>query len=1087
MSDRPLVSGDKLGPYVLRKKLGEGAMGMVWLAVDPKTRRDVAVKLLLPEFSKDAKMVQRFLREAQSAAKLNHPNTVAIHQVGESAGSVFIIMEWVDGGNLQDILETQRTMPWPDATRAIRQAALGLAAAHAIGLIHRDIKPSNLMRTASGDIKVVDFGLARQFDNRTNITRAGAVVGTPSYMSPEQCSGKDLDARSDIYSLICTYYHLLTGDTPFGFIDLADVLYKQRNAPFPKARDVIPDLPEKIDEILQHGAQKDPAERFKSANDLIAELDSLLGPATGEDKTVIRASAPSATVISAPRTEEPPAPVPAQRWTPNNLPVQLTTFVGRKQEIAEVRQLIDRSRHVSLIGTGGSGKTRLALEVAGQMLDDFPDGVWLVEFASLTNAALVPQRVAEVLQVREEPGRALPETLATALQDKTLLLLLDNCEHLHADCVRLIESLLKSCPHLRFLASTRTALRVAGETVYSVPSLSVPDLKTKTLAETELAAALIQYEAVRNCEAVQLFVDRAVASQPRFALTDQNAVPVAQICRRLDGIPLAIELAAARVRMLTVQQIAARLDDSIKLLTRGAEKLDPRQQTLRATMDWSYDLLAEKERLIFARLAVFAGGFDLEAAEAICAGETVAHDDVLDLLSELADKSLVTVNESEDEQSRYRLLETIRQYADEKLNAAPDHAAPRQRHRDFFTRLAEEGGAQLTGPAQATWLHRLEREHDNLRVVLDWSTHHDPTLGLRVGKALDEYWLRRGFWKEGRTWLEQCLAKSANVASALRAAALNTAGTLAARQGDDVNAERIFEEELALARQANDQPAIAAALHNLVEVAWRHGDYANARELEAQSLVIRKALGDKKGIAASLLSLATFAQEQGDFATAAPLHEESLALHRQLGEAGILATQLNNMGNMWRVQGQFDKARQFFEESLALRRKLGDRSGISMSLLNLAVLAQEQGDYTRAKPLLEESLLIDRELDNKQGIAYGLRNFAELMQRQGELEKALLFYQQSTRLFRDLDDKIGLETCFEGLAMHAALSRQPARAAWFFGAAESLSANLGSKPPTSFGAAEYAEQVATTQEFTTDWTAGHTASLIQAIERALEK
>jgi non-specific serine/threonine protein kinase len=551
MNNRLQAVGDRIGHYVLRRKLGEGAMGVVWLGVDSNHHRDVAIKLLQQHYSQDQKMVARFLREAQSAAKLNHPNTVAIYQAGESAGVVFIIMEWVDGGNLQDYLEMHERMPWPEATRAIREAALGLMAAHEVGLIHRDIKPSNLMCTSRGVIKVVDFGLARPFDARSQLTMQGAIVGTPSYMSPEQCAGKDLDARSDLYSLVCTYYHLLSGEAPFGSIDITEILYKQKHEPFPDVRKQVSDLPDAVCAIVERGTRKPPAERFQSAAELIAKLDDALGsaPDAGGGATVISSVQAGTvvserdTLVSSSASQPMAAPVPLP---PSNLPVQLTTFVGRKREIAEVKELLAKSRLLTLTGAGGSGKTRLSLEVAGELLESHADGVWFVEFAALTDPTLVAQRVAAALDVHEEPGKPLPETLAGFLRLKSLLLVFDNCEHLRAACAQLADSLLRACANLKILTSSREALRVGGEAVYSVPSLTTPDLGVAPEGETELAAALAQFESVRNCEAVQLFVERAAASQPRFALTDSNALVVAQICRRLDGIPLAIELAAAR-------------------------------------------------------------------------------------------------------------------------------------------------------------------------------------------------------------------------------------------------------------------------------------------------------------------------------------------------------------------------------------------------------------------------------------------------------------------------------------------------------------------------------------------------------------
>ncbi len=1098
MTQRPKTPGQKIGPYVLRRKLGEGAMGVVWLAVDPSLRREVAIKLLQQEYTRDERMVGRFLREAQSAAKLNHPNTVAIHHVGESAGTVFIVMEWVDGGNLLDYLDTHGRMPWLEATRVVRDAATGLRAAHEVGLIHRDIKPSNLMRTSRGVIKVVDFGLARPIDQRSNITLQGTVIGTPEYMSPEQCVGADLDARSDLYSLLCTYYRLLSGEAPFGADDIGKVLYEQRHAPFPDVRRLVPDLPEAIGHILSRGTRKAPAERFQSAAELISELNLVLGTQANSAPAMPGVSGDAPTVLPASdgvaSLETPVSPLASTVLPPNNLPVQLTSFVGRRREMDEVKQLLTKSRLLTLIGPGGSGKTRLSLEVAGELLEDHSDGVWVVEFAVQSDPALVPQRVATALDVREEPGRPLTDTLVNFLRRKSLLLVLDNCEHLRAACAQLTETLLRNCPDLRFLVSSREALHVGGEKIYSVPSLALPDLKPLSSTQADLATALVQFEEVRNCEAVQLFVDRAASSQSRFALTDTNAMAVAQICRRLDGIPLAIELAAARVKMLTVQQIAARLDDSIRLLTRGTETVLPRQQTLRATMDWSYELLAEKERVLFRRLAVFAGGLALEACESVCAGSGLQQDEVLDLLSELVDKSLVSVAETNgDEQVRYRLLETIRQYAREKLDDSADAENARGRHREFFLALAEEAGNQLAGPEQGAWLQQLETEHDNLRIVMEWAVTGDVNLGARLAKALWRFWELRGYWKEGLRWLEYYLSGGAALATDLRAAALDAAGNLASCQGDHNRAKMLFEEQLTLEQQLGGEHGIADSLHNLASVAWKHSDYGAARALEEKNLTIRRTLADKSAIAASLHALGTFAHEQGDYPQAAALYEESLAIRRQLGDTRSIATLLNNMGNLAQTQGDSEKVRALQEESLAIRRKIGDKAGIAQSLNNLAVLAQEQADYNRARALLEESLAIDRELGNKKGVAISLRNYGELMQLQGEFARAHGLYQQSLMLFRELDDKLGITACVEGFAVLATLQNQADRAARLFGIAEALRESLGTAQPVSFDAAEYNAKLAATRAqlgevaITTAWSQARALGTERAISYALER
>ncbi|HXJ39053.1 MAG TPA: tetratricopeptide repeat protein, partial [Bryobacteraceae bacterium] len=498
--------------------------------------------------------------------------------------------------------------------------------------------------------------------------------------------------------------------------------------------------------------------------------------------------------------------------------------------------------------------------------------------------------------------------------------------------------------------------------------------------------------------------------------------------------------------------------------------------------------------VLFRRLAVFAGRLALETCESVCVGDGLSGHEILDLLSELVDKSLASVIEvDEDQQIHYRLLETIRQYAVEKLENSPDHESVRARHREFFLQLAERGGAQLAGPEQGSWLQRLETEHDNLRTILKWTVTHDVNLAARLAKAIWRFWELRGHWREGLGWLEQCLSGNVALTPELRAAALDAAGNLATCQGDSARAKTLFEEQLALQQQLGDESGIARALHNLGSVAWRHGDYGQARAIEEKGLSIRRKLGDKSAIATSLHALGTYAQEQNDLERAAALYQEALAIRRELGDTVSIATLLNNMGNMAQAQGDLERVRALQEESLALRRKIGDKAGISQSLTNLAVLAQEQGDFRRAHVLLDESLAIDRELGNKKGVAASLRNYGELMQLQGEFAKALILYQQSLTLFQELEDKLGITACIEGFAMLASLQHQSNRAARMFGIADAMRASLGTGQPVSFSSGEYDQQVAATrgqlndEAFTAARSEGRAMNTEQAIAYALEK
>jgi predicted ATPase/DNA-binding SARP family transcriptional activator len=527
----------------------------------------------------------------------------------------------------------------------------------------------------------------------------------------------------------------------------------------------------------------------------------------------------------------------------HNLPAPRSSFVGRESELRNLKRDLAMTRLLTLTGAGGCGKTRLALEVAREFIGAYPEGVWLVELAPLSEEALVAQALASVLGVPEQPDRSLTEALVDFMRAKRALLVMDNCEHLVDAVARLADTLLNSCSHLRVLATSRESLNVEGELAWLVPSLSVPSLGRSATRVEELAG----YESVR------LFVERARHRNPEFCLTPENANAVGRICERLEGIPLAIELAAARVGM-SLEQIASRLDDSLRLLTWGSRTASPRRRTLRGTLDWSYALLGELERRLFGRLSVFAGGWTLEAAEAVGAGD-IQQGDVVDLLSRLVDKSLVVAEAQEV--VRYRMLEPIRQYARERFEESEEVEAVKRRHAEFYLVLAEEAEPGVEGPQQAAWLERLEAEHDNLRTALSWSLERgeEAELGLRVGEALGQFWYLRGYFGEGRRWLEEALAKASPASTAARANALRRLSFLAFMQGDLDRAQEAGEEGLNLERVkqfwdiAGRRSIAAGLLHMLGLVMSARGDPERAIHLYEESLVFSRKVGDERGIA----------------------------------------------------------------------------------------------------------------------------------------------------------------------------------------------------------------------------------------------
>lgn len=604
----------------------------------------------------------------------------------------------------------------------------------------------------------------------------------------------------------------------------------------------------------------------------------------------------------------------AQGWPPNNLPQQVTSFIGRERELTEAKALLAGARLLTLLGVGGIGKTRLSLQMAAEVADAYPDGLWFVELAPLTDARLVPQAVASVLGIKEEAGRPVVEALLKHVKYRQLLLILDNCEHLIQACAELARQLLQSCSHLKVLASSREPLHLAGETSYLVPALAAPGTHPPITL-----AALTQYEAVH------LFIDRAVAVQPAFQVTQQNAALVAGICERLDGIPLALELAAARLRTLSVENIAARLNDRFRLLTGGDQTALPRQQTLRALIDWSYDLLTDHERAVFRRLAVFSGGWTLEAAEAVGAGGGLAETDVLDLLTRLVEKSLVKL---EAEGGRYRLLQTVQQYAQERLDESGEGEPARARHLAFYLAFAEKARPELVGPEQGAWLARLDLERENVLSAHAWCDRAvaGAELGFRLLFAVKPYWLNRGLLGLGHRVMLEALARAgAQERSAARCRGLADAG----------------------------------------QIGFFMGRYEEAQGYLGESLAIAREIGDKRRVAAVLQPLGMACLGQGNVAMARGHFEEALALARELGNQRELAAALNALAQFHRMQGELDTAEPLYAKFLALARELGDRESIAIGLLNLAMVSIGRGSGDRAREMLLDVLRIAKEIGSK--------------------------------------------------------------------------------------------------------------------------
>ena len=748
-------------------------------------------------------------------------------------------------------------------------------------------------------------------------------------------------------------------------------------------------------------------------------------------------------------------PLKSLRFFPNNLPQQFSSFIGREKEIGAVQSLLGSHRLLTLTGSGGSGKTRLALEVGAALLEEYPDGIWLVELAALTDPALIAAALLQTLGLREEGDTPLLRTLTDYLKPRKLLLLLDNCEHLLSACAHLADHLLKSAPEVRILASSREALGVAGEQAYRIPPLRLPDLKRPTI------------ESLIRSEAARLFVERALLAQPAFTLTAQNAATVAELCHQLDGIPLALELAAARLRSLPVEEIRTRLDQRFRLLTAGNRTALPRQQTLRALIDWSYDLLTEGEKRLLRRLSVFAGGWTLSAAESVCSGEGIEDWEVVDLLSSLVDKSLV-VAEVREGGGRYRLLETVRHYAIEKRSDLAGESETPGKHCDWFLALCEGADVGRRGQQVREWLERLESERANLNAALTWSLTEAKSAEtrLRLCIAMAGFWGMQGYLQEGRAWCDAALNQPGSEArTALRAKVLNVAGSLATGQGDYAAARTYHEETLAIAREIGAKQGAASALGYLGNVAERQGDFTAAGSYYTQCLTAYEELGNQQGIAAALNGLGLITYYLDDLDGARTYYEKSLTIEREIQNPMGIAGSLINLGNLFRKQGDLVAAKAFFEQSLSIFRELGYRQGLAVSLGSLGQIAYIQEDYLPARTYFAESLSLSRDAGDQQDIATSLEAF-------GGLALATYAAKQSS-------------------ADAATVQALHLRAARLWGAAEALRERIGAALPPSTLQTQ-AQEVAEGRErigsslWMAAWAEGRTMDLEQAIAYALE-
>ena len=737
----------------------------------------------------------------------------------------------------------------------------------------------------------------------------------------------------------------------------------------------------------------------------------------------------------------------------HNIPAQMTSFIGREKEMAEIKQALSDNRLVTLTGSGGAGKTRLSLEVGSQSLNEFSNGVWLAEFADVTDPGLVPQTLLSIFNLREDSHRSVSEVLIDYLRAKTILLLFDNCEHLIDACARISESLLQACPKLRILASSREALGIAGEIAYRVPSLLTPD-----------PVDLPSLDELGNMDSIRLFIERAATAKPGFQLTKDNASFIAQICSRLDGIPLALELAASRVKVLNPEQIAARLDDRFRLLTGGSRTALPRQQTLRAMIDWSYSLLTEQEKTLFRRLAVFVGGWTLEAAESVCADveqDGILPHDILDLLMRLVDKSLVTTEEVMGE-TRYHRLETIRQYSREKFFETNEVESIRNWHLNFFVRFAEQVDEHLKGRDQVLWQNRMWTEQDNLRAALEWGLNRNPDAALRIAGAANLFWTAGGYSAEGFRWTQNALEQTEKLPVP----------------------EGISNEQRLVAR--------ARALRGLTRLYLSLGDNANAKRVAEESVALYRQSADRRGLAFALVILAYPLEFLGERERAEAVLQESYSIARAEGDVYVICRSLNILARVIsNLHQDRNLAQQYVEESYRLAKEAGLRSQEAQSSEILGFIAIDGENYDAARSHFKESVKVYDEIGATFNVFLEKSNLAHLERRTGNYETALEYYRETIVAFRDMGQTGAVSHQLECCGFIAIAQNQNKRALQLFAAANALREKAGT-PMRPDEQTYFDEQLHGLRakmdmtQYNSIWSEGRVMTMEQAIEFALE-